>query len=585
MKKKKRNVPSITNTIISICLVILIIAFSGAMYFLANNIFTLRREINLINASLSELDSYNLTISDESQYYRYYLEISEKADAEMSRLVSAVGIIATVYTIFGALIVFKAPHEIDKRIRKLEDLVSQVEESADEAKYQTEIINAILNNYNGKMTSYDKLRRISAVIERYPFKADAYFQRAFIYDDMEEYDKEIGDYKKGHKYEGIGDDSYYCNMGIAYSKKGNLTKAISLFSKAIELAPDDPEIYANRGSCYHEQGEYDLAFADYNTAIEIDEECKQAYINRSITYDKLFEKEDDKIKKIEYHNLLISDLNKAHALDREDLSVKKMLAYRLRAEIDKGQDIAYIDEKIGDKCTKEDNPFGAFKHYIDSAIYYLIEVLMHEKNYWNTVERLISKIYDIDEKDIIPKLDSISTDILKFCRLLRGAAVQLYVKGKKDIAEKSFLILLSYDTDKNCSLNLAYMKRRGETSLTELTTIDLLNKCSNKNDAIWCINKALCYVTGAEGHEINWNEAMNVMCSAQGNKEDAVEWWSNVKVVGEAENNMVMIFTNLTEGFNIEDHVSIENRIIQARKDGYHIPEDCYHSSFAETLS
>lgn len=77
----------------------------------------------------------------------------------MTSLVTAVGILATAYTIFGSLIVFKAPNEIDKRIRKLEELVSQVEESADEAKYQAEIIDAVANSYNGKMTNYDKLQQ------------------------------------------------------------------------------------------------------------------------------------------------------------------------------------------------------------------------------------------------------------------------------------------------------------------------------------------------------------------------------------------------------------------------------------------
>lgn len=492
----------------------------------------------------------------------------------MTSLVTAVGILATAYTIFGSLIVFKAPNEIDKRIRKLEELVSQVEESADEAKYQAEIIDAVANSYNGKMTNYDKLRRISAVIERYPTKADAYFQRAFIYDDMKKYDDAIRDYKMGHKYEGVGDASYYSDMGVAYNKKGELSKAISFYSKAIKLTPDDPDIYANRGSCYDDQGKYDLAFADYNTAIEIDEDCKQAYINRSITYGKLLDKEDDAGKKKEYHNLLIADLNKALELDPEDLFVKNMLVRRLRTEIDADRVIADIDERIGDLETKEGHLFEAFKHYIDSARYYLIEALIHGRDCWDTVEKLISKIHGISEKDIIPQIDSISTELSKFCQLLRGTAVQLYVNGKKDIAEKSFLILLSYDTDKDCALNLAFMKRRGETCLTELPTNDLLNRCSNKNDAIWCINKALCYVTGVEGHEINWNEALNVMRSAQENKGEAVQWWSDVKIVGEAENNMVMVFVNLTEGFNIEDHISLEDRISQARKDGYHIPEE-----------
>ena len=491
----------------------------------------------------------------------------------MSRLVTAVGILATVYTIFGSLIVFKAPNEIDKRIRKLEELVSQVEESADEAKYQAAIIDAVANGYNGKMTNYDKIRRISAVIEQYPMKADAYFQRAFIYDDMKKYDDAIRDYKMGHKYEGVGDASYYSDMGVAYNKKGELSKAISFYSKAIKLTPDDPDIYTNRGSCYDDQGKYDLALKDYETAIEIDEDYKQTYINRSITYGKMLDKEKDEEEKKKINDSLISDLNKALELDPEDLFVKNMLVRRLRKEIDAERVIADIDEKIGDLESKECNHFEAFKHYIDSARYYLREVLVHENDHWDAVERLISKIHSISENEIISRTDSIATELSKFCQLLRGTAVQLYVRGKKDIAEKGFLILLSYDTNKNCALNLAFMKRREETCLTEQPVTDLLNQCSNKNDAIWCINKALCYVTGVEGHDVNWEEAMNVIHSAQENMDEAVQWWSNVGVVGEAENNMVMIFFDLAENFSIKDQISRGDRVSQARKDGYHIPE------------
>ncbi len=359
-----------------------------------------------------------------------------------------------------------------------------------------------------------------------------------------------------------------------YNKKGELSKAISFYSKAIKLTPDDPDIYCNRGSCYDDQGKYDLALADYSTAIEIDEDCKQAYINRSITYSKLLDKENDAERKNEYYDLLIADLNKALELDPEDLFVKNMLVRRLRTKIDAERKIADIDERIGDLEVKDGHLFEAFKYYIDSARYYLIEVLIHEKDCWEAVERLISKIHGISGKEIISQIDSIETELSKFCQLLRGIAVQLYAKGKKDIAEKGFLILLNYDTDKDCALNLAFMKRRGETCLTEYTTFDLLNQCSNKNNAIWCVNKALCYVTGVEGHDINWDEAMNVIRSAQDNMGEAVQWWSDVEVAGEAENNMVMVFLNLAEKYSTKDHLSLEDRICQARKDGYHIPEN-----------
>ena len=117
---------------------------------------------------------------------------------------------------------------------------------------------------------------------------------------------------------------------------------------------------------------------------------------------------------------------------------KNMLVRRLRTEIDADRVIADIDERIGDLETKEGHLFEAFKHYIDSARYYLIEALIHGRDCWDTVEKLISKIHGISEKDIIPQIDSISTELSKFCQLLRGTAVQLYVNGKKILLKKAF---------------------------------------------------------------------------------------------------------------------------------------------------
>ncbi len=147
----------------------------------------------------------------------------------MSRLVTIVGLLATVYTVFGALIVFKAPKDIDTRMKELEGLFSQANDAAEDAKYQAEIVEAVLNNYNGEMTNYDKVRRITTIIEKYPNKPDAYYQRAFIYDNMGKYDEAIQDYKIGHRYKGVDDASNYCDIGIAYSQKEEYKKALSAY--------------------------------------------------------------------------------------------------------------------------------------------------------------------------------------------------------------------------------------------------------------------------------------------------------------------------------------------------------------------
>ena len=117
------------------------------------------------------------------------------------------------------------------------------------------------------------------------------------------------------------------------------------------------------------------------------------------------------------------------------------------------------------------------------------------------------------------------------------------------------------------------MKRRGETCITTQTTDYLLDCYTNKGDALWCVNKALCFVSGAENHERDWGKAINVLENATENFENAVEWWDNVSVVGEKENNIVELMLSYVDKFGVVDFKSREARIEQAKNDGYVTPE------------
>lgn len=509
---------------------------------------------------------------DES-YAEHYIALSEKADAEMERLVSVVGILATVYTIFGALIVFKAPHEIDQRISKLDKLSAEANDAAEEAKYQAEIIDSVVNDYNGHMTNYDKLRRISKVIDKYPNKADAYIQRGFIYDSMGKYDEAISDYKVGLKYGG-DKSSYFGNMGIALNKKGELKKALSFYTKAIDLDPEDAINYANRGSCYDDMDEYELAIDDYCKAIKLDDGCKEAYKNRSLTYRSQIVIEDDEEKKNELYEKMISDLKKALEIDPEDNHTRNLLRNNLRPDINPDEMIAKIDEKIGDLEIEGKNYFSALKQYIESSVYYFKETMQQHKDYSVDIQRLISKIFEINIEDVVSELPRLSHELMLFCQLLRSFAVKLYIGGNKNIAEKGFLILSRYDSDKGWAINLAFMKRRNETTITSLSLLELLDMCEKSTDAIWCLNKSLAYVSGSDNHEISWEKAVETVTKITENIENALEWWSDIEIVGDSEHNMVIIILLITKKINFNDSKSIDERINQARADGYFIPED-----------
>ena len=79
---------------------------------------------------------------------------------------------------------------------------------------------------------------------------------------------------------------YYFGRGRAYYHEGQYDKAISDYTKAIEINPKYAEVYFKRGFDYYHTGQYDKAISDYTKAIEINPKYADAYTNRGIAYDK-----------------------------------------------------------------------------------------------------------------------------------------------------------------------------------------------------------------------------------------------------------------------------------------------------------
>ena len=75
----------------------------------------------------------------------------------------------------------------------------------------------------------------------------------------------------------------------AYEKdeNGDYYGAISDYTKAIELDPDDADTYYNRGNAKDNLKDHYGAISDYNKAIEIKPDYAKAYHNRSITKEEI----------------------------------------------------------------------------------------------------------------------------------------------------------------------------------------------------------------------------------------------------------------------------------------------------------
>ena len=79
----------------------------------------------------------------------------------------------------------------------------------------------------------------------------------------------------------------YSYRGAAYSNNGEFNKAISDFTRGIELDPKMVEAYNDRGEIYAKQGKFTQAIADYNKAIEVAPTIAVPYFNRGLAFIKL----------------------------------------------------------------------------------------------------------------------------------------------------------------------------------------------------------------------------------------------------------------------------------------------------------
>lgn len=79
----------------------------------------------------------------------------------------------------------------------------------------------------------------------------------------------------------------FFDRALAYFEKGDVDGAIRDCGKALELDPDYLEAYSVRGNSFNEKTEYDKAISDYNRAILIDPKDFPSYINRANAYSKI----------------------------------------------------------------------------------------------------------------------------------------------------------------------------------------------------------------------------------------------------------------------------------------------------------
>jgi tetratricopeptide (TPR) repeat protein len=76
-------------------------------------------------------------------------------------------------------------------------------------------------------------------------------------------------------------DAYF-NRGLVYVAIGQSGKAISDFTRTIEIIPEFVEAYIHRGNTHVTMRQYDQAIQDFSRALEIDAELAEIYFRRAL---------------------------------------------------------------------------------------------------------------------------------------------------------------------------------------------------------------------------------------------------------------------------------------------------------------
>lgn len=129
----------------------------------------------------------------------------------------------------------------------------------------------------------------------------SYFNRETQDDD----ERAISDYTKAIELDPNNPYPYY-HRGLAYYRKGDYSRAISDHAKGIELGPNNASAYYNRGLAYYKKGDFYSAIADFTRAIARNPDHAKAYYSRGLAYSKKGN-----------HTRAIADRTKANALRSE----------------------------------------------------------------------------------------------------------------------------------------------------------------------------------------------------------------------------------------------------------------------------
>jgi Tfp pilus assembly protein PilF len=116
--------------------------------------------------------------------------------------------------------------------------------------------------------------------------SDYYFNRAIFYQQSKSWDKALSNYSKAAELSPDNADIYN-NMGVIYKELKKYDRAIEEFLRAVYLNPNYAKPYNNIGVVYYAKEEFSSAIRNYQKAIKIDPKNLEALNNLAVVFKKL----------------------------------------------------------------------------------------------------------------------------------------------------------------------------------------------------------------------------------------------------------------------------------------------------------
>ncbi len=110
-----------------------------------------------------------------------------------------------------------------------------------------------------------------------------HFNRALFFQQAREWEKALSSYSEAARLDPDNADTHN-NKGVIYKELGQYDRAVDAFLRAVFLKPDYGNAYNNIGVVYYLQKKYDEAVRNYRKAIEIHPDNPEVFNNLAIVY-------------------------------------------------------------------------------------------------------------------------------------------------------------------------------------------------------------------------------------------------------------------------------------------------------------